>query len=168
MTAGNVGNRHPGLGRFRQDCQLLVQRVAPAALDAGKNFHSINIRHSRMTRLTPSPSLCSYGPVEMGAAPQGERRSSNPSAITTVETLSTFFTVCPAYGMSGALTQRLGPNNDLRCVPRTDTYSLRSERRRPGTRAWTTQLGKPNMSTALHPGGHPNSSTCGYLKIPHP
>jgi len=60
MTAGYVGNRHPGLGCFGQNRQLLVQRVPPATLDAGKNFDSINIRHSRMTRLTPSPSLCSY------------------------------------------------------------------------------------------------------------
>ena len=71
MTAGYVGNRHPGLGGFRQNRQLLVQRVTPATLDARKNFDSINIRHSRMTRLTPSPSLCSYvrfkwGPLQPG------------------------------------------------------------------------------------------------------
>lgn len=60
MTAGYVGNRHPGLRGFGQYRQLLIQRVTPATLDAGKNFDSINIRHSRMTRLTPSPSLCSY------------------------------------------------------------------------------------------------------------
>ena len=60
MTAGYVGNRHPRLGCFGQNRQLLVQRVTPATLDAGKNFDSINTRHSRMTRLTPSSSLCSY------------------------------------------------------------------------------------------------------------
>ena len=60
MTTGYVGNRHPGLRCLGQNCQLLVQRVTPSTLDAGKNFDSINIRHSRMTRLTPSPSLCSY------------------------------------------------------------------------------------------------------------
>lgn len=60
MTAGYVGNRHPGLSCLGQYRQLLIQRVTPPTLDAGKNFDSINIRHSRMTRLTPSPSLCSY------------------------------------------------------------------------------------------------------------
>ena len=60
MTAGYVGNRHPGLGGFGQYRQLLIQRVTPPTLDAGKNFDSINTGHSRMTRLTPSPSLCSY------------------------------------------------------------------------------------------------------------
>jgi hypothetical protein len=48
----------------------VFQGVSPPALDTGKDFNSINgVRHKRMTRLTPSPSLCSYGPVEMGAAP---------------------------------------------------------------------------------------------------
>src|SRR5271170_2710061 len=79
MTAGYVGNRHPGLGGFGQYCQLLIQRVTPPTLDAGKNFDSINIRHSRMTRLTPSPSLCSYvrfkwGPFQAHRNPPGPRR----------------------------------------------------------------------------------------------
>ncbi len=68
MTAGYVGNRHPGLRGFGQYRQLLIQRVTPATLDAGKNFDSINIRHSRMTRLTPSPSLCSYVRCKWGLA----------------------------------------------------------------------------------------------------
>jgi hypothetical protein len=60
MTAGYVGNRHAGLAGLGQYRQLLVQRVTAATLNAGKNFDSINTRHSRMTRLTPSSSLCSY------------------------------------------------------------------------------------------------------------
>ncbi len=70
MSSGHEGNRHPRLGYLGDGCQLLLQAVSPAALYAGKDFNSINgVRHRRMTRLTPSPSLCSYGPVEMGAAP---------------------------------------------------------------------------------------------------
>ena len=42
MTAGHIGNRHPGLGCFGQNGQLLIQRIPPAALDAGKNFDSIS------------------------------------------------------------------------------------------------------------------------------
>jgi hypothetical protein len=74
MTAGYVGNRHPGLGGFGQYRQLLIQRVTPPTLDAGKNFDSINIRHSRMTRLTPSPSLCSYVRFKWGPFHNGIRR----------------------------------------------------------------------------------------------
>ena len=71
MPAGYEGNRHPRLGGLRHRSQLLLQRVSPAALDSCEDFNSINcIRHRRITRLTPSPSLCSYGPVEMGAAPR--------------------------------------------------------------------------------------------------
>ena len=33
MLAGDEGNRHPGLGRFGQHRQLLVQRVSPPTLD---------------------------------------------------------------------------------------------------------------------------------------
>src|SRR5882762_890435 len=61
MTAGHVGNRHAGLCGFRQDCKLLVHRVAPATLDRREDFDSIDTAgHSRMTRRTPSSSLCSY------------------------------------------------------------------------------------------------------------
>lgn len=61
MTAGHIGNRHAGPGRLRQHRQLLIQRITPTALDPREHFDSINtIGHSRMTRLTPSPSLCSY------------------------------------------------------------------------------------------------------------
>lgn len=73
MTAGHIGNRHPGLGSLGQNREFLVQRVTPATLNAGKNFDSINTRHSRMTRLTPSSSLCSYvrlkwGPLQLATA----------------------------------------------------------------------------------------------------
>jgi|HubBroStandDraft_1064217.scaffolds.fasta_scaffold00591_16 hypothetical protein len=50
MTPDYVGNRHPGPGGFGHYCQLLVQRVPPATLNAGENFDSINTRRSRMTR----------------------------------------------------------------------------------------------------------------------
>jgi hypothetical protein len=70
MLAGYEGNRHSGLGGLRHRCQLLLQRISTPALHSREHFNSINsIRHRRITRLTPSPSLCSYGPVEMGAAP---------------------------------------------------------------------------------------------------
>ena len=70
MLAGHEGNRHSGLGGLRHRRQLLPQRISTPALHSREHFNSINsIRHRRITRLTPSPSLCSYGPVEMGAAP---------------------------------------------------------------------------------------------------
>ena len=76
MPAGYEGNRHSRLRGLRHCSQLLLQRVSPAALDSREDFNSINcIRHRRITRLTPSPSLCSYGPVEMGAAPIGSDNS---------------------------------------------------------------------------------------------
>ena len=73
MTAGDIGNRHPGLGCLGQNRQLLVQRVTSPTLDARKNFDSINTRHSRMTRLTPSPSLCSYVRFKGGPFQELER-----------------------------------------------------------------------------------------------
>ena len=84
MTAGYVGNRHPRLGCFGQNRQLLVQRVTPATLDAGKNFDSINTRHSRMTRLTPSSSLCSYVRSKWG--PLQDRSAFFKSAGTSCTT----------------------------------------------------------------------------------
>jgi len=61
MTAGHVGNRHAGLACLRQDRQLLIHRPAAPALDLREDFDSINAaRHSRITRRTPSSSLCSY------------------------------------------------------------------------------------------------------------
>lgn len=61
MTPGYVGNRHPGDRRLGQYRQLLIHRVPPTTLDAGKDFNSIyGTRHSRMPRLTPSLSLCAY------------------------------------------------------------------------------------------------------------
>jgi hypothetical protein len=61
MTAGYIGNRHPRLGRFLQNRHLLIRRIPTTALDTRKNFYSINIiRHSRMTRLTPSSYLYGY------------------------------------------------------------------------------------------------------------
>src|SRR5215475_4206772 len=61
MTAAHVGNRHAGLGRLRQDRQLLVHGPASPALDLREDFDSVNTaRHSRITRRTPSSSLCSY------------------------------------------------------------------------------------------------------------
>lgn len=66
MTSGYVGNRQPGLCRLRQDRQLLVQRVPSAPLDARNNLDSINIRHSRITGLTPSLSAMQLCPVQMG------------------------------------------------------------------------------------------------------
>ena len=62
MTAGNIRNRHAGLGCFLHNSKLLIRRVFTTALDTGKDFYSINIvRHSRTTRLTPSSYLCGYG-----------------------------------------------------------------------------------------------------------
>ena len=61
MTTGHIGNRHPGLGRFLQNRQLLVHREPTTTLDAGKHFDSIDgARHSRTPRLTPSLYLCGY------------------------------------------------------------------------------------------------------------
>jgi len=61
MTAGHVGNRHAGLACLRKDRQLLIHRPAAPALDLGEDFDSVNTaRHSRITRRTPSASLCSY------------------------------------------------------------------------------------------------------------
>ncbi len=58
MTAGNIGNRHARLGGFLQHGQLLIDRVASTTLDPGQHLNSFDtIGHSRMTRLTPSPSL---------------------------------------------------------------------------------------------------------------
>lgn len=58
MLAGNVGNRHAGLGSFCQDGHLLTQGIAPATLDPGKNVDSIStVSHRRMTRRKPSSYL---------------------------------------------------------------------------------------------------------------
>src|SRR3974390_1100128 len=55
MLAGDVRNRHPRLGGLTHHHQLLLQRVPPTTLDAGKHFDSIwTDRHSRSPRLTPS------------------------------------------------------------------------------------------------------------------
>ena len=67
MTASYVGNRHARLDCFGQDRQLLVHRPASPALDLRKDFDSINTaRHSRITRRTPSASLCSYVRLKWG------------------------------------------------------------------------------------------------------
>jgi hypothetical protein len=58
MTAGYIGNRHSGLGRFLDKGHLLLCGIPPAALNSGKHFDSINtVRHSRMTRRKPSSYL---------------------------------------------------------------------------------------------------------------
>ena len=70
MKTGNIGNRHPGLGRFLHYRQLLLCRIPTPALDPGKHFYSIRtVRHSRTTRLTPSSFTMQLCPVQMGAAP---------------------------------------------------------------------------------------------------
>jgi len=67
MTAGNIRNRHAGLGCFLHHRKLLIRRVLTAALDAGKDFYSINtVRHSRTTRLTPSSYLYGYVRLKEG------------------------------------------------------------------------------------------------------
>src|SRR5215469_13054706 len=67
MTASYVGNRHARLGGFGQDRQLLIHRPASPALDLREDFDSINTaRHSRITRHTPSASLCSYVRLKWG------------------------------------------------------------------------------------------------------
>jgi len=67
MTAGNKRNRHSGLGCFLQNRHLLIRRIPTAALDTGKHLYSINtIRHSRMTRLTPSSYSCGYVRLKWG------------------------------------------------------------------------------------------------------
>jgi len=72
MTAGNIRNRHPGLGCLLDHGKLLIRRVPAPALDAGKDFYSINtVRHSRKTRRTPSSYLMRLCPVQIGAAPIG-------------------------------------------------------------------------------------------------
>lgn len=58
MTAGYIGNRHPGLGSFQDYGHFLLCGITPAALDPAEDFDSISIRrHSRMTRRTPSSYL---------------------------------------------------------------------------------------------------------------
>src|SRR5215468_6765836 len=75
MTAGHVGNRYARLSCFRQDRQLLIHRPAASALDLREDFNSVNTaRHSRITRRTPSSSLCSYvrfkwGPLQISIRP---------------------------------------------------------------------------------------------------
>ena len=67
MTASYVGNRHARLGGFGQDRQFLIHRPASPALDLREDFDSINTaRHSRITRRTPSASLCSYVRLKWG------------------------------------------------------------------------------------------------------
>ena len=64
MTAGHIGNRHSGLGRFLHNRHLLLHRIPSTALDPGKHFDSISIvRHSRMTRRTPSSYIKRLCPV---------------------------------------------------------------------------------------------------------
>ena len=75
----NKRNRHPGLGCFLHNSKLLIRRIPTTALDPGKHFDSISItRHSRMPRLTPSSSLCSYVRFKWG--PLHPRKS--PTAIS--------------------------------------------------------------------------------------
>jgi len=58
MTAGYIGNCHPGLHRFLDEGHFLLCGITPAALDTGKDLDSISIRrHSRNTRRTPSSYL---------------------------------------------------------------------------------------------------------------
>ena len=44
MKTGNIGNRHPGLGRFLHYRQLLLCRIPTPALDPSKHFYSIMSR----------------------------------------------------------------------------------------------------------------------------
>lgn len=75
MRAGNIGNRHPRLGGLLHHSHLLIRGISTPALDAGKHFNTLRIvRHSRITRLTPSLSLCSYvrskrGPLQIFPRP---------------------------------------------------------------------------------------------------
>ncbi len=56
MTSGYIGNRHSRLHGFMDNGHLLLCGVAPPALHSSQYFDSISIhRHSRNTRLTPSP-----------------------------------------------------------------------------------------------------------------
>jgi hypothetical protein len=73
MLPSHIGNRDPGPRGFLQDPQLLVDGIPSTALDARINLNTLCIRrHSRITRLTPSPYLRQHCPVEMGAAPGAE------------------------------------------------------------------------------------------------
>jgi hypothetical protein len=55
------------LGCFGKDRQFLIHRPASPALDLREDFDSINTaRHSRITRRTPSASLCSYVRLKWG------------------------------------------------------------------------------------------------------
>jgi len=75
MLPSHIGNRDPGTGRFLQDPQLLVDGIPSTALDTRINLNTLCIRrHSRITRLTPSSYLRQHCPVEMGAAPRGDRK----------------------------------------------------------------------------------------------
>lgn len=61
MTTSYLGNRHPRLGRFLQNRQLLVHREPTSTLDPGKHCDSIyRARHSRTPRLTPGLYLYGY------------------------------------------------------------------------------------------------------------
>ena len=67
MTAGHIGNRHPGLSGFQNHRHFLLCGIAPAALDSAEDFDSISIRrHSRMTRRTPSSYLSNYVRLKWG------------------------------------------------------------------------------------------------------
>ena len=58
MTAGYIGNRHPGLGCLLHEGHLLLCGIPAPALNPGKHFDSIStVRHSRKTRLKPSSYL---------------------------------------------------------------------------------------------------------------
>ena len=79
MLAGYEGNRHARLPGFGQHSHLLIQCVAPAALDAGQNLDSINtITHRRTTRFMPSSYFNALCPVQLGAAPAPLKPSDTP------------------------------------------------------------------------------------------
>jgi hypothetical protein len=67
MTAGYIGNRHPGLHGFMNEGHLLLCGIAPAALHSAQNLDSISIdRHSRNTSRKPRPYLGSYVRSKLG------------------------------------------------------------------------------------------------------
>lgn len=74
MAPSYIGNRDPRLGSLLHDPKLLVDGIPSTALNTRINLNMLCIRrHSRMTRLTPSSYLRQTCPVEMGAAPAGEK-----------------------------------------------------------------------------------------------
>jgi len=76
MTAGYEGNRHAGLGRLGQHCQLLIGRITSATLDPREHFDSFDTTgHSRIPRRTPRLLAMQPCPAQMGAAPHCDVRA---------------------------------------------------------------------------------------------